>query len=476
MEWWHVLLIILGAVGGGILSGFLVSYLFRLWGKKREPPFQQALARRQEVNSFYEGREPAPRSMPAAEKPVDVAAAHSGVEDKGAKKAFYMIPVLSPKSIKVLLIGVIIGSAMGVGYWFVSPALAEMSESVNTEEISASQEGPFAAILNVRVTNRGTDYIPIKELQRTGEYYAAKMNSPHFFEFLSEEIAKRAPQYSHTPEELEQTTRIRYNYNTETPDIEIRATSPADDEAFFVTSSVTSIFKDYLLAEQRKIGMDEYERKTRERERTTAALSAAEKELARLTINNEAYDIRGDPAYVELEAQIVALEDELHSRAARLATLVAEGNSGQDYLAAKQAVEKTSSALSKAKSDLSILEAQATIEHLEEILLYSRASAEVERLESELDRLNQSLSIGSPSNTDTLESTDALGIFSLQPVGVPAIVPIPPERVRGRNALMMGAIVGIGGAWLLLNRRWLASGMPASPTTGRREEAEDDEE
>jgi hypothetical protein len=49
-------------------------------------------------------------------------------------------------------------------------------------------------------------------------------------------------------------------------------------------------------------------------------------------------------------------------------------------------------------------------------------------------------------------------------------LPVLPERMRARNALMMGAIVGVGGAWAILNRKWLAKTMSNSSAKADEEE------
>ena len=60
-------------------------------------------------------------------------------------------------------------------------------------------------------------------------------------------------------------------------------------------------------------------------------------------------------------------------------------------------------------------------------------------------------------------------------MGNPSLpIPVLPERMRARNALVLGAVVGVGGAWILLNRRWLAKGMPSS-NVDTSEGDEDDE-
>jgi len=198
-------------------------------------------------------------------------------------------------------------------------------------------------------------------------------------------------------------------------------------------------------------------------------LLQAEKELASLKLQN-GYDLQLNSDYVTLNAKILALEAELAIRASEVATFIADGNTGRDYLEALKAMDRASSALSKSKSEMSTLEAQATFDHLEESLAYSKAQTKVENLNKQLDDLDAELTLLAME----IENVSASGIISFHTTEEPsAPTPVPVERVRGRNALMMGAVFGVGGAWIILNRKWLANGMPSSAEALPEEDEED---
>ena len=69
---------------------------------------------------------------------------------------------------------------------------------------------------------------------------------------------------------------------------------------------------------------------------------------------------------------------------------------------------------------------------------------------------------------NTFEEPDVIQSFYICEPTTPAA--LPPERVAGRNAIIMGGILGVGLTWTTLNRKWLLNGM-FSPR-----ETDDDEE
>ena len=64
-----------------------------------------------------------------------------------------------------------------------------------------------------------------------------------------------------------------------------------------------------------------------------------------------------------------------------MAALIAQGDSGADYIEAVQAVERTSEALGRTRQDVTILEAQAAVRYFEDRLAYTEANTEVAEVE-----------------------------------------------------------------------------------------------
>jgi hypothetical protein len=383
-----------------------------------------------------------------------------------------MIPLLSGLSIVVLALGLVAGSALGLAYWFLSPSISEIqaSQLPPVPSFTGPEGGPYQSTVSVQIMSRGDSYT-LKDIQRAAEYYAAKMRSLSFLEFLNQKVHEERPESPHSPVELGQLLRIRYDYKSDNPAIEIRATSPDDEEVFLLTSIIAEAFEEYLIEEGRNLALEDYQSKLNEMESVRAALVDAEKELAALSLVEAAYDLSLDEAYVALDAKVVALEAELEIRARELATLIAEGDTGQDYIDALTAIERASTALSEARKERSDLQARATMEDFENRLVYVNANAKVQRLSRQLDDLAKSLA------SSSVENTEAPGDFIFRALGQPSLpIYVPPERVKGRNALMMGSLFGVGAAWIALNRRWLGQVLSGSSATAPDEEDEEDEE
>ena len=99
---------------------------------------------------------------------------------------------------------------------------------------------------------------------------------------------------------------------------------------------------------------------------------------------------------------------------------------------------------------------------------YLTASTKVEQLNMELLSLSEQLA--APVGGSTWEA-----VTGYLAVGDPSMpVPVVPDRIRGRNAAMIGGVVGIGVAWVFVNRKWIANGMPADITTASGDDGEDE--
>ena len=459
MEWWQITLITLGAIAAGILVGFLTSRLISRF-------FKGQFVRKHDIAAA--AKEQRREEMAAVE-------GHGGevssiANEQRHKEIINMVPLLSRRSVIALAIGLAVGIGLGLGYWAISPALAEFQTGMSSVQVASGNTALYESTANVQIMNRGASSVSVTDLKRKGEYYAAKMNTVLFFEFLSQKVAELAPQYSHSPEELVQMIRVRYDYKSDNPAIEIKVTSLEPTTLYyqdvsFIASITADVFQDYLAEEERTMRLEEYQNKLKERESTRTALIDAEKELANLMLQENTYDINQDPTYITLKVKIEALELELKTQAGRLAVLIAGGDTGQDYRDVLAGIERASLALSETKSELSSLEARVALEYLEESLVYSRATTKVEGLRQQLDDLTKSLV------SPVIENNEGDVAFYDLVVGKPSIpTPIPPDRLRGRNAMMLGAILGLGIAFLVLNYKWLAKGMPSSG-----EEDEEDE-
>jgi hypothetical protein len=397
------------------------------------------------------------------------------VEKSVRKPAARMVPLLSWRSILAMATGLIIGIGIALVYWIYSPSLSADSLPAGGSEsesgglagimgVTEDYTGPFESSVTVQVVHPDSSYISLKDLQRMGEYYAAVANSLPFLRYISEQLTEQAPEYFHTVSELDQIIRTRYDWNDELPSIEIKVNVPSDQEALFLPTFVAEAFQSYLIAEENEKQMQEYQDTLEEIEIVRAALTEAQEELANLTLEGAPYGLNDDPVYIALKAQIASLEFRLGQMTAQQAVLVAGGSTVQDPIE----IENISKALADAYRELAVMEAETAVEYTSENLDYKIAKAKVDTLNTELASLTEKLSLSLGENNNVPEIANYLVLGSST---VPN--PVLPERMRARNALIMGAIVGVGGALVILNFKWIAKGMPSSSPAKSDEDEEE---
>lgn len=176
------------------------------------------------------------------------------------------------------------------------------------------------------------------------------------------------------------------------------------------------------------------------------ALSADKKQLA--VLQSQASDEQ-----LQLTLDIQIAQADLDILNARFSTLIQEFSSlaSEDSVDNLQAAyDRTSAALSKARQDLATFEAQRVNNQLPGDLDYQVAQSRIVTLNNELMALNDSLST---TFMNTPDPSQTIGSLAAGNPSVPEIV--YPERVKARNALAIGAILGILIAWAILNRKWL---------------------
>lgn len=473
MEWWQITLILLGSavvgIGGGILLSRLINHFARdrfMWKRRMMP-----MAEKQKPETVQVADEDRHRMASAWEEQKQAAPSVAG--NKGRKEGIGAVPLLSRRSIVFLLTGLIVGSILGLLYWAISPSLAEME--IEPAQSLQSHTGPYEATVSIQVVNPGPSYTSLGDLRRRAEYYAAKMNSLPFLEFLGQELAELGPQYSYTTQDLDQIIDVNYEISSEPPTIMLRLIGSNVQETLHFATLIPETFQNYLIAEETGINQQEYQNTLEKIENVKNVLLAAEKELTSLRLQASAGELENDATYLELNARVEALQLQLNSQARNLSILIAEGKSRLiiddettlNYIDVLKSFQRTSAALSEAKSELSVLKARAGIDSVVEDLEYQATKTKVDNLNRELVNLTERLSSSLGGNTQALEVIDTLAIGS-------ASVPIPviPDRIRLRNALSMGGVLGMGGAWVVLNRRWFTKGTESAGDS----EPEEDEE
>ena len=401
---------------------------------------------RQEAIEVKKAQEVAAMAKKEAEAAAKEKARQEALEAKRAKEAVAkagksrvivatMVPLFNRRSIIVIGTGLVVGLAIAFGYWFLSPSFSSPPsvKPSNPAEpaglagmIGAPQNVPYKSSVIVQFVNPGSSYTSLDDLRRRAEYYTAKANSLPFSKFLSQELAKQAPQYSHSIDELSQMISIAYYYSSqaqatgsESPSIKLTVTGSSDQEASFLAGFVPQTFQNYLITEQNDKQQQEYENTLKAIENGKAELLKAEQE-ANAFKPPDSYNFNQDPTYIALSARVTALESEVNRQATQQTTMTINGVVGKDsktqeqeYQKVLQAVKATSLALSKAEEELKPLEIEKTTSNIQNDPDYIILNAKISALETELNRqmtgYTQVNSIGQQETVLGLAQMIALG-------------------------------------------------------------------
>jgi hypothetical protein len=389
---------------------------------KEKARMEAELAReraRQETIEAKKAQEVAAMAKKEAEAAAKEKARQEALEAKRAKEAVAkaeksrvtvatMVPLFNRRSIIVIGTGLVVGLVLAFGYWFLSPSFSSPPsvKPSNPAEpaglsgmIGAPQNVPYKSSVIVQFVNPGSSYTSLDDLRRIAEYYTAKANSLPFSKFLSQELAKQAPQYSHSIDELSQMISIAYYYSSQaqdtgsqSPSIKLTVTGSSDQEASFLAGFVPQTFQNYLITEQKDKQQQEYENTLKAIENGKAELLKAEQE-ANAFKPPDSYNFNQDPTYIALNAKVNALESEVNRQATQQATMTVNGVVGKDskiqeqeYQKVLQAVKATSLALSKAEEELKPLEIEKTTSNIQNDPDYIILNAKISALETELNR------------------------------------------------------------------------------------------
>jgi hypothetical protein len=401
----------------------------------------------------------------------------SPASEKKPKNVIAMVPLLSWRSIIVMAIGLIIGAGLGLGYWIISPSLKAPSLPgigsgggsdgglASVMGVSQSTAGPYESSITIQVVHPDATYISLKDLQRMGEYYAAVANSLPFLQYLNQKLTDEAPEYTHSVADLDQIVQTAYDWNTDLPTIQMKVTAPNAQEALFLPTYVAETFKSYLIAEENEKQLQDYQNTLTEIDGVKAALSQAQEELSSLTLDGAPYGTTDNPDYISVKSEITALEFRLSQLNTMQGWAMAAGSSGENPVE----IADISKTLAEDYRKLAIIQANADVKYSDKNLDYKIAQAKVDALNTELTTLITKLST---SLGGSAEVPEIAGYLVLGSASMPS--PILPERMRARNALIMGTVVGVGGALIILNFKWITKGMPSSAAKPK-EDKEDEE-
>lgn len=381
------------------------------------------------------------------------------------REEIYVVPLLRRRSILILAIGLIVGIAVGTGYWLASPINVRLNmgwppivskpvlhETVTTLGLVTSNDASTSS----------------ESLQTQVDQCMAILNSFPFVDFLGKQLQEQAPQYTETTQELDKMLTVAYlTQGQGRPKIQLTVTSKDAEEAVYVANLVPQAFQLYLYKQ--------YSSALQELTTLEDRILQDKRELGNITQQMADKDINNDPAYIKAKAEANALEAELDDATHTLASLTGDGGSTVTYGRTLQEIDNLSEALAEARYQVAVLQSQSDIEQLDLKLRYESLSNEVDSLQKQLSALSSTLSTSPMFSEDGQISLSLLVLGKpSEPLAVPSADEIKASnKVSARLSVGVGALFGLGVAWVWLNRKWVAKQLGSS---GISKEYEDDED
>ena len=272
------------------------------------------------------------------------------VDDKQA-----MVPFFSRRSVVILIIGLVVGILLALGYWLISPAFSGSSTEEQTQSESPGflgmlgiEAGPYQSTVDIQVVNPGTNLLSLSYLQQVGEYYAAKENSQAFFQYMETELKKYPFDNEYTIEELQNIIKTEYDYTSDLPLIILSATADTKEEASFFADITPQIFLDYLAAEENQNLEEQKSDISTELESVKQDFYLAQQEYNALL----SPEILDNPEYIALKAKVDALQQEFNDQLALLTLDYGNSNINDEYDQTLQQIATVTTDLNKAEEDL----------------------------------------------------------------------------------------------------------------------------
>jgi hypothetical protein len=440
MVWWQIVLILLVAIIIGVSVGLFIDYLIRRFQRKR-------------VTNSVDGGNGHQASLK--------------LNGNSHEPAAGLIPLLSRRSVIVLSIGLIVGAGLGMGYWVISPLSFGTSSAASLPGGDASSP-VYESRVSVMVSAPSAAYVDVKDRSRQAEYWQTKFDSPAFLEFLSQEITEQGLSHSYTSTELSHLLSSRFDGTS--PEFQIIVRSHNEKEVDLLASVVPNVFKDYLIAEEKTAYQSQYDETQIEFNRVKTGLSVARSQLNAMIPPDLPLDPQQDPTYIVASAKVAALEKQLQDLFVEVASSVANGQSETEYQDTLIKIDRVSAALAEARSALnrSQLRIEANRNSVNQDPAYVLASARVETLTTELASLASNLA---SSSMESSQQPEVLRLFDTSQPSTTTVV--PPDKIRRRDVLLMGGILGMGLAWVGLNFKGLLS-MVRSPSVNVAKREEDE--
>ena len=191
-------------------------------------------------------------------------------------------------------------------------------------------------------------------------------------------------------------------------------------------------------------GKGKYEEVASQLKRTTDALDQARKELADLKAQADAIVL--DPNITKSETIVKTLDTQVNGLAAKLVAFAIGNPQGVTYDDIADQLNRAANALADSKKEQVAIKERVDVEAFELNLAYTEAIARDKILETQYEVLARNTTLWS---SDRFEQADIVSYLVVQEPTLPFRV--SPYKTTRKKAIMMGAVLGLGGAWLRLN-------------------------
>jgi hypothetical protein len=326
-------------------------------------------------------------------------------QSKSNKKTA-MVPLFSKRTGIVVGIGLIVGLAIALAYWLISPSFSSSESSSGLLGLLGMEpQGPYESRIRVQIVSPGSEYIALQNLQQMGEYYGAKANSLPFLKYLASELTRQMPGYTYDVDQLSTMIITEYDYTSELPIIKITVTAATEEEAVSLATLIPQDFNKYLTSEEGDKRKKEYESTLQEIEFVKTALYDAQLDLDML----QPTDILGkNPEYIVLKAKVDALQIAIDTQLSQFTSNnVSEDDIQAEYNKTLIQLNENASRIAAANDELQSIVNQnkqnLNIEN-QQVVFESKIKA----LEAEIDRVMNGYSVTSAGVT-----TAVLGVAEM---------------------------------------------------------------
>jgi ABC-type phosphate transport system auxiliary subunit len=314
------------------------------------------------------------------------------------KKKIAMVPFFSWRTFLVIVIGLVLGLLISLGYWLMSPSITATTGSASSTASGGSNggaessgllgilgmapNGPYESNIRIQVVSPSSEYNPLRTLQQMGEYFAAKANSRPFYEFLETKLSHQTPEFTYDVDTLDHMIDAEYDYNSELPLIKMTVTANTSREAIGLAALLPDDFREYLKSEEDDEQKTQYDDTVKAIDDAKTALYTAQQELDAL---NPTETVTSDPAYIALKAKVDSLQTLVDTQAAEITNQeIGNTDTQAEYDATVVQIKTISAKLNTAKQDLQHLEEaqNGTTDDSSSIVLNAKITA----LQDELDK------------------------------------------------------------------------------------------